>query len=111
MAGSFYLDTGQLSHFISYLLLIYLPIVITFICCSAIPENPKSCRFLMATILRGTPWPLRRHRGAIFQSCRKVKMKVRNKHYQTTMRQKLRAHLFSLTISSIKVGCRVESSL
>ncbi len=54
MVGPFYLDIGQLSHFITYLLLIYLPMVITFICRSAILENSKSCRFLMAMILQGT---------------------------------------------------------
>jgi hypothetical protein len=38
-------------------------------------------------------------------------MKVRNRHHQATMREKLRAHLFALTIASLKAGCRVESSL
>jgi hypothetical protein len=38
-------------------------------------------------------------------------MKVRNRHHKTTMREKLRAHLFALTIASLKAGCRVESSL
>ncbi len=56
----------QISHFISYFLLIYLPMVITFICHSAIPKNPASYPFLMATILRGTPWPLHGHRGPFF---------------------------------------------
>jgi hypothetical protein len=38
-------------------------------------------------------------------------MKVRNRHCQATMRDKLRAHLFPLTIASLKAGCCVESSL
>jgi hypothetical protein len=38
-------------------------------------------------------------------------MKVRNRHHQGTMRDKLRAHLFALTIASLKAGCCVESSL
>jgi hypothetical protein len=39
-------------------------------------------------------------------------MKVRtNRHRQASMREKLRAHLFALTIASLKAGCRVESSL
>ncbi len=40
-------------------------------------------------------------------------MKVRNRHHQATMREKLRAHLFALTIAiaSLKAGCCVESSL
>jgi hypothetical protein len=38
-------------------------------------------------------------------------MKVRNRHHQATMREKLRAHLFALTIASLKAECRVESSL
>ncbi len=66
--------------------------------------------FLIATILRGTPWPPRGHRGPIFQRCRKLKMKVRNRHHQATMREKLRAHLFALTIASLKAGCQAESS-
>jgi hypothetical protein len=100
-----------LSHFITDPFLIYLPMFIIFIYRSAIPENPALCRFLMATILRGTPWPSQGHRGPIFHRLRKVKMKVRNRHCQATMRQKLRAHLFALTIASLKVGCHVESSL
>jgi hypothetical protein len=38
-------------------------------------------------------------------------MKVRNRHCQATMREKLRAHLFALTTASLKAGCRVESFL
>jgi hypothetical protein len=38
-------------------------------------------------------------------------MKVRNRHCQATMREKLRSHLFALTIAPLKAGCRVESSL
>jgi hypothetical protein len=38
-------------------------------------------------------------------------MRVRNRHHQATMREKLRAHLFALTIASLRAGCRVESSL
>ncbi len=111
MAGPFYLNTGQLSHFITYLFLVYLPMFITFICRSAIPKNPASCCFMMATILQGTPWPSQGHRGPIFQRHRKLNMKVRNRHRQSTMREKLRAHLFALTIASLKVGCPVEPSL
>jgi hypothetical protein len=110
VAGPSYFDTGQLSHFITYLFLIYLPMFITFICCSVIPENPASRCFLMATILRRTPWPPQGPKGPIFQRCRKVKMKVRNRHCQATMK-KLRAHLFALTIASLKAGCHVELSL
>jgi hypothetical protein len=84
---------------------------IIVICPSAIPENPASHCFLMTTILSGIPWPYQGHRRAIFQRCRKVKMKVRNRHCQEIMRDKLRAHLFALTIASLKAGCRVESSL
>jgi hypothetical protein len=40
-----------------------------------------------------------------------VKIKVRNRHCQTTTRQKLRAYLFALTIALFKDGCCVESSL
>jgi hypothetical protein len=38
-------------------------------------------------------------------------MKVRNRHCQATMREKLRAHLFALIIASLKAGCCVEASL
>jgi hypothetical protein len=38
-------------------------------------------------------------------------MKVRHRHCQATMREKLRAHLFPLTIASLKAGRRVELSL
>jgi hypothetical protein len=36
---------------------------------------------------------------------------VKNRHHQATMREKLRAHLFALTIASLKAGCCVEPSL
>jgi hypothetical protein len=52
-----------------------------------------------------------RAQGPIFQRPRKGKMKVRNRHCQATMRENLRAHLFALPIVSLKVGCRVESSI
>jgi hypothetical protein len=98
MAVPSYFDTGKLSHFITYLFLVYLP------------ENPASRFFLLAMILWGTPWPPTGCRGAIFKRCRKVKMKVRNRHCQATMRDKLRAHFFALTIASLKAGCCVKSS-
>jgi hypothetical protein len=55
VAGSI-LDTGQ---YITYLLLLsYLPIFIIFLIENAIPRDPASCCYLMATILQGTPWCL-----------------------------------------------------
>jgi hypothetical protein len=59
----------------------------------------------------GDSWPPQRHRGLISQRCRKVKMKVRNRHCQSTVGDKLRTHLFALTIASPKTRCCVESSL
>ncbi len=111
VAGPPLLDTGQF-NIIMYLFIFFLPIIIISLMHSVHPENSKSLRFLMATILRGTPWPLRGHRGPI--CCRrKVKMKVKNWNpaTTTTTRHWLRAHLFALTMASLKVGCRVESSL
>jgi hypothetical protein len=96
---------------VHHLFLIYLPMFIIFICCSAIPENPASRCFLMATILRGTPWPSQGHRGPIFQRCRKVKLKVRNRHCQATTRQTLRADFFALAIALLKIECPDELSL
>jgi hypothetical protein len=108
MDGPLYLDTGPLLHFITYLFLICLPMVVTFCCHSAISKDPASCRFLIATILWGTPWPPHGHRGAIFLGRSKIQMKVRNRHCQMTTRQKSRPHIFALTIVSLKVGCCVE---
>jgi hypothetical protein len=55
VAGSI-LDIGQ---YITYLLLLsYLPIFIIFLIENAIPRDPTSHRYLMATILQGTPWHL-----------------------------------------------------
>jgi hypothetical protein len=52
------------------------------------------------------------HRGPIY-CCRKVKMNVNNWNsaMTTTTRHWLRAHLFALTMTSLKIGCRVKSSL
>ncbi len=49
--------------------------------------------------------------GGHFLKIQQGQMKVRNRHCQTTTRQKLRVHLFALTIASPKVGCCVKSSL
>jgi len=55
----------------------------------------------------------RGHRGPIWRHCRKVKKKVKNRSPEaTTMtRHWLRAHIFALTMASLKVGCHVKSSL
>ena len=108
MAGPFYLDTGQTLHFITYLLIIYLPTIVSMLLHLAIPEDPQSRRFLMATILRGTPFLLQGHRGRI-RRYHKVKWKTRRQHHLNTTRQKLRVHLFAFALASLKVGCRVES--
>ncbi len=95
-----------------YLFIFFLLIIIISLMRSVIPTNPKSRRFLMATILRGNPWPLRGHRGPI--CCRlKVKMNVNNWNSATTTttRHWLRAHLFALTMASLKIGCQVKLSL
>ena len=80
---------------------------------SVFPDNPKALRFLMATILQGTPWPIRGHRGPFWRRCRNVKMKVKNRNPETatTTTHWLRAHLFALALTSLKAGCQVESSL
>ena len=80
---------------------------------SFFPKNPKSIRFLKTTILHGTPWAFRGHRGPIWLRRRKVKTKVKNRNPEmtATTRHWLRAHLFSLTMASLKVGCQVKSSL
>jgi hypothetical protein len=74
----------------------------------AVPEDPQSCRFLMARILCGTSFLLQGHRGRIRQR-HKVKWKTRGQHHVNTMKQKLRVHLFAFALASLKVGCRVES--
>jgi hypothetical protein len=112
VAGPPLLDTGQL-NIITYLFIFLLPIIIISLMCSIFPDNPKALRFLIATILRGTPWPIRGHRGPNWRRRRKVKMKVKNQNPETTTttRHCLRAHLFPLTMASLKVGCQVKSSL
>ncbi len=95
-----------------YLFIFFPLIIIISLMHSVIPTNPKSRRFLMAMILWGTPWPLRGHWGPI--CCRrKVKMNINNWNSATTTmtRHWLRAHLFALTMASLKIGCQVELSL
>jgi hypothetical protein len=79
VAGPPLLNTGKLNT-ITYLFIFLLPIVIISLMHSVLPENPKALRFLMATILRGTPWPTRGHRGPIFCRRRKVNMKLENRN-------------------------------
>jgi hypothetical protein len=52
------LNTGKFNQVITYLFIFFLPIIIISLMRSVIPTNPKSRHFLMAKILRGTPWPL-----------------------------------------------------
>jgi hypothetical protein len=96
-----------------YLFIFLLPIIIIPLMHSIFPKDPKLLRFLKTTILCGTPWALRGHRGPIWRHRRKVKMKVKNWNPETTTttRHWLRAHLFALVMASLKVGCQVESSL
>ena len=111
MAGPPLLDTGQF-NIITYLYIFLLPIIITYLMRSVFPDNPKALRFLMVTILRGTPWPIRGHRGPIWRRRRKVKVKFKNRNPEatTTTKHWLRAQLFALAMTSLKVGCHVESS-
>ena len=109
VAGPFYLDTGQISQFITYLLIIYLPTLVLLLLHLAVPDDPQSRRFLMATVLRGTSFPFGGYRGPIRRR-RTVKLKPGGQHHVTTTRQSFRAHLFALALASLKVGCRVESS-
>jgi hypothetical protein len=107
------LNTGKTSsQIITYLLIFLLPIIIISLMCSVLPMNPKLQCFLMATILRGTPWPLRGHRGPICHR-HSVRLKVRNRNQvpSTTTSHWIRAHLFALAVKFLKVGCRFESWL
>jgi hypothetical protein len=56
------LDTGQ--QIMTYLFLTFLPIFILSLLYCAIPASPTSRCYLMAVILRGTPWCLRGTKGA-----------------------------------------------
>lgn len=111
VAGPPLLDTGQF-NIITYLYIFLLPIIITYLMRSVFPDNPKALRFLMVTILRGTPWPIRGHRGPIWRRRRKVKVKFKNRNPEktTTTKHWLKAQLFALAMTSLKVGCHVESS-
>jgi hypothetical protein len=107
VAGPIQLDTGP-TKFLTYLLIIY--IIIINLLHSVVPKDPKSRRLLMMTILRGTPWPPRGHRGTIV--CRKHRQKVRPCcKGKTKLGQTLRAHLFAMAITSSRVGCCVELHL
>ena len=112
MAGPSLLDTGQF-NVIMTLFIFVLPIIIISLIHSILPKNPKSLHLLKTTILRGTPWASRGHRGPIWRHHRKVKKKDKNRNPETTTmaRHWLRAHVFALTMASLKVGCHVKSSL
>jgi hypothetical protein len=94
VAGSPLLDIGQF-NVIMYHFIFILPIIIISLMHSFFPKNPKSLRFLKPTILRGTPWAFRGHRGPICRRRRKVKTKVKNQNPETTAttRHWLRHHL------------------
>jgi hypothetical protein len=107
VAGPIQLETGP-TTLLTYLLIIYF--IIINLLHSVVPKDPKSLCLLMMTILRGTPWPPRGHRGTIVH--RKHRQKVRPCHKgKTKSGQTLRAHLFAMAITSFRVGCCVESHL
>jgi hypothetical protein len=60
------LDMGQ--QIMTYLFLTFLPIFILSLLYCVIPANPTSRHYLMAVILRGTPWRLRGTKGVPRQS-------------------------------------------
>jgi hypothetical protein len=108
VAGSI-LDTGQ---YITYLLLLsYLPIFIILIE-NAIPRDPTSHHYLMATILRGTPWHLR---GTIcVLGCKRVKRYIKPVRHlisgnNVKPTSKLLPYLLLAAIAYFWVGCCVES--
>jgi hypothetical protein len=111
MAGSI-LDTGQ---YITYLLLLsYLPIFIIFLIENVIPRDPTLRCYLMATILRGTPWRLW---GIIHVLGRKrVKRYIKPVRHLISVddvkpTSKLWPYLLPTVIASFRVGCWVESFL
>jgi len=106
------LDTGQL-NIITYPFIFLLPIIIISLMRSVFPDNPKALCFLKTTIFRGTPRPIRGHRGPVWRRRRKVKVKVKNWNPETTTTTKhwLRAQLFALAMTSLKVSCQVKLSL
>ncbi len=112
MAGPPLLNTGQL-NIITYLFIFLLPIIIISLMRSVFPDNPKALRFLNTTIFCGTLWSIRGHRGTVWRRRCKVKVKVKNRNPETTAMTKhwLRAQLFALAMTSLKVGCQVKSSL
>jgi hypothetical protein len=107
VAGPIRLDTGP-TTFLTYLFIIYF--IIINLLHSDIPKDPKSSCLLMMTILRGTPWPPRVHRGAIIHRNHRQKVRPCCKG-KTKLGQTLRAHLFAVAITSFRVGCCVELHL
>jgi hypothetical protein len=101
------LDTGP-TTFLTYLLLIYF--MISNLLHSVVPKDPKSRCLLMMTILWGTPWPPRGHRGTIIRQKHRQKVRPRREG-KTKFGQTLRAHLFAMAITSFRVGCCIESHL
>ena len=112
MAGPSLLDTGQF-NVIMTLFIFVLPIIIISLIHSILPKNPKSLRLFKTTILRRTPRASGGHRGPIWRRRCQVKKKVKNRNPETTTttRHWLRAHIFALTMASLKVSCHIESSL
>jgi hypothetical protein len=108
MAGSI-LDTGQ---YITYLLLLsYIPIFIIFLIENTIPRDPTLRRYLMAMILRGTPWHLwgticvLRHKR-VKRYIKPVRHLILGNNVKPT--SKLQPYLLSAAIASIRVGCCVK---
>ncbi len=100
MAGSI-LDTRQ--YIIYLLLLSYPPIFIIFLIENAIPRDPMLRCYLMAMILRGTPWRLR---GIIcVLKCKRVKQDIKPVRHlilgnNVKPTSKLRPYLLTAVIAS-----------
>jgi hypothetical protein len=101
----------------TYLFLTFLPIFILSLLYCAIPANPTSHCYLMAVILRGTPWCLQGIKGAPHQShckCQKQYKKPISRCTTETIpvtTRLLRTYLVPAAITFFKVGCRVEGFL
>ena len=110
------LDTGQI---ITHLLISFLPIIIIALLHAAIPSDPMSRRFLVATFQRQMHWRLRGLMGPIHRPVRKKERKKFCKPVQTRWnaadvpmtRRLLRTYLLPVAIVSYRVSCRVECFL
>jgi hypothetical protein len=110
MAG----PTMLIGHQVAYLQIFIMPYLLQCLFQAACPMDLVFCKMTYNVFIQGSPWwwPLRgRTSHSIPKRLYKKKKSSMHLMKETTIKSRLWTHLFPITVSVFRVGCRVEGRL